>query len=511
VALTLARIAVNGADFTTNAAVLRRILADPQLPTASRGDIRLSLGLLIVNHAGDRAGFREIARAVDELGDRPERAARAMIALAMNERDGASSRAWTWVRRADAALLQSPDEGVRMAAEATRLTLMARDGDPDVWKRLDRLPRETEDTEVLRQTTRALYNVGDIAIELGHDRRAAVLLAESRELARRTCIAHLESYSRIALVRLEGLGGDWANVEKRFAALLYEYPDIAMGRMEQALLVGLIAAARGQRTRALELFNAAAALGEAESQVTVTLRAAAALAAVRLAEGAATDAWALVVPAVKTLRLAAAWARGTGLVPVAVEAALACGDRRSAEDLVEDADRGLQDRDAPAAAAELHTARGILLDDSEAAAEQFDRARLLWTDIGRPYDRARATERLGFALAAVLPDDALARADEAIAAYTQLGATYDVARCQSTLRGRGLFRPASHGRRGYGDQLSPRERQVAELLARGVTNRDIAQALFLSPRTVEQHVAHVLKKLGAVRQDVGEALRAGRL
>ena len=43
--------------------------------------------------------------------------------------------------------------------------------------------------------------------------------------------------------------------------------------------------------------------------------------------------------------------------------------------------------------------------------------------------------------------------------------------------------------------LTPRERQVVWLAARGWTNRRIAEALFVSPETVKTHVAHVLEKL----------------
>lgn len=44
--------------------------------------------------------------------------------------------------------------------------------------------------------------------------------------------------------------------------------------------------------------------------------------------------------------------------------------------------------------------------------------------------------------------------------------------------------------------LSPREREVLELLARGMANRGIAEALEISPRTVEVHKARVMSKLG---------------
>ncbi|WP_327087635.1 LuxR C-terminal-related transcriptional regulator [Nonomuraea sp. NBC_01738] len=44
--------------------------------------------------------------------------------------------------------------------------------------------------------------------------------------------------------------------------------------------------------------------------------------------------------------------------------------------------------------------------------------------------------------------------------------------------------------------VSPREEQVIRLAAQGLTNREIAESLFLSPRTVEVHVANALRKLG---------------
>ena len=76
-----------------------------------------------------------------------------------------------------------PGPGDAAAVQATRLTLLAREGDPSVWRLAEQLPRRGEDNEVVRQTIRALYNVGEIAIELGHDRRATAMLTESRDLA----------------------------------------------------------------------------------------------------------------------------------------------------------------------------------------------------------------------------------------------------------------------------------------------------------------------------------------
>jgi DNA-binding NarL/FixJ family response regulator len=45
-------------------------------------------------------------------------------------------------------------------------------------------------------------------------------------------------------------------------------------------------------------------------------------------------------------------------------------------------------------------------------------------------------------------------------------------------------------------RLSPREREVAGLVAEGLSDREISSRLVISRRTAESHVAHILTKLG---------------
>lgn len=45
-------------------------------------------------------------------------------------------------------------------------------------------------------------------------------------------------------------------------------------------------------------------------------------------------------------------------------------------------------------------------------------------------------------------------------------------------------------------KLSPREREVAELVTQGLSDREISARLVISQRTAESHVAHILNKLG---------------
>jgi DNA-binding NarL/FixJ family response regulator len=44
--------------------------------------------------------------------------------------------------------------------------------------------------------------------------------------------------------------------------------------------------------------------------------------------------------------------------------------------------------------------------------------------------------------------------------------------------------------------LSPREREIADLVAQGLTNREIGARLFLSEKTIETHLTRVFQKLG---------------
>jgi DNA-binding CsgD family transcriptional regulator len=60
-------------------------------------------------------------------------------------------------------------------------------------------------------------------------------------------------------------------------------------------------------------------------------------------------------------------------------------------------------------------------------------------------------------------------------------------------------------------QLTPRELDVLSWVAKGKTNRDIAEILGMSPRTVNKHLEHIFVKLGVETRAAAAALVAGRL
>lgn len=59
--------------------------------------------------------------------------------------------------------------------------------------------------------------------------------------------------------------------------------------------------------------------------------------------------------------------------------------------------------------------------------------------------------------------------------------------------GHAMYRAAAEDR--FND-LSAREKDVLRLIAKGLTNQEIAQRLFISPHTVKNHVSHIYQKIG---------------
>ena len=59
--------------------------------------------------------------------------------------------------------------------------------------------------------------------------------------------------------------------------------------------------------------------------------------------------------------------------------------------------------------------------------------------------------------------------------------------------------------------MTAREQQIAELIARGLSNRGIAAELFISPATAARHVANIFAKLGVTSRAQVAAWTAGRL
>jgi DNA-binding NarL/FixJ family response regulator len=105
---------------------------------------------------------------------------------------------------------------------------------------------------------------------------------------------------------------------------------------------------------------------------------------------------------------------------------------------------------------------------------------------------------------------------EALRVAQRIGARALAARIRNELRADGVTgipRGPRQETRGSPLGLTPRQDEVLTLLAEGLSNAEIADRLFISLRTVENHVSAILAKLGVAKRDEAlvAAVEAGEL
>jgi DNA-binding CsgD family transcriptional regulator/tetratricopeptide (TPR) repeat protein len=131
-------------------------------------------------------------------------------------------------------------------------------------------------------------------------------------------------------------------------------------------------------------------------------------------------------------------------------------------------------------------------------------AAAVWESMGLPYERALA----------LMHGENDARL-EALEQFETMGATAVAAKLRQMLRADGVSVPRGRSQttRDHAAGLTARQAEILELLGEGLTNIEIADRLFVSPRTVEHHVAAVMSKLEASSRDdaVAKAANQGLL
>ncbi|MEV3873981.1 LuxR C-terminal-related transcriptional regulator [Streptomyces sp. NPDC049906] len=175
-----------------------------------------------------------------------------------------------------------------------------------------------------------------------------------------------------------------------------------------------------------------------------------------------------------------------------VRTALAAGDREFAVRMVECAEE-------IAAAAPGHPAVAAAADHGRALLDGngalLSRAAEHYAD---PWGAASATEDMGVLLGPEDREGAIGAFNRAMARYDALGAKRDSARVRRRLRRLGVRRRhwnlVARPQTGW-DSLTGAEEKVAHLVARGLTNRQVAGELFISPHTVSFHLRQIYRKL----------------
>ncbi|MGQ4356263.1 LuxR C-terminal-related transcriptional regulator [Streptomyces drozdowiczii] len=544
----LARSAVTGLRSDQTVEVLAQIVRDASLPPAIRGELRLDLGLMLSNQMGRGPEGRQVLEiAAAELCEvRPGLAARAMAALSSTFVPGNHIDAGReWIARAVTLTDAGEDEVMRTAVLANRADLALSCADPGAWDLVRELSGRDTDPACARQAARGLCNAANSAVWLGFHDRAEDLLAEGLELAARSGAPYLEHTALGARLLQEWWTGRWPGLAERCEDFVTATADMPFLASDAYVVRGMLALAQGDWGEAGPWLSQRGTT-RAEN-LPVPLAATAAGAAIRLAlarqevEAAAEQARA----AWAALAGKGVWTWGAELLPWAVEAVARAGDTATAHTMVRAFSQGIDRRDAPAARAALSWSRAVLT-ETEAlavperdrllrAAELYQEAAAAYAVMPHPYSRALTAEGAARCVLVaaeagagpgagrgdtavppgpVLPTlPAVAELETCARSFTELGAVWDAARVRALLRTqRPVKKGRPPGRPSHADELSPREAEVAQLAVSGLTNREIAATLHLSPRTVEQHIARAMRKTGALsRRDLAHRVATTQL
>ncbi|MGW4794068.1 helix-turn-helix transcriptional regulator [Nonomuraea sp. NPDC004297] len=468
------------------------------LPRTVRGELRLELALHIDLTRTDQLRVRQaFADAIEDLGDRPELAAWAMVGLGIpTTADRPLAERVAWLERALDTLPQDGDGGLRLFVLGKVAMVFAVAGDPRWSELTGRVLREAGDEPVSRQVARAYKSIAAGAVASGHHGAAYDLLSTALAGLRESGSPdHDKVRLRCELASARYYRGDWAGLRAEIEALREHYADLPHHRTVLDGLAACLAPAAG-RDALIGIIRAAGVRGDLDTlpaPVAALLR----LDTARGDPGAAVAETAGVFASWERRDL---WPVGVRAVPAAVEALLAAQDEGGAADMVRRYGLGVRGLDAPLAVPALAHARGLLAAGAERwaeAATEFAAAATAYAALPAAHEAALATERRAACLFALGDPSAEECVRQAIAAYTALGADWNLDRVTGLARGWGI-RPAAPRRSpGADGGLSARQLQVARLAAAGMTNQEIARQLFLSPKTVDKHVSAAMRKAGA--------------
>jgi DNA-binding CsgD family transcriptional regulator len=492
IAVKLGRAAIQTLDTQAAADLLSRAL-DRSPPGVVRGELRLLLANSLNQHGDELKRQRRLwADAVAELDERPDLQVQAMASLGyMIDSDVPVAADLEWVQRSLDLVGTTGDPLLEVFTLGKAGAAFLQVGDRR-WREIaDQVRARTGDAPRQRREANAYYMIGVATCYEGHLAAAEFFLnAGLRAPAAR------ESRRQEVLLRSAGAvlaywRGDWEGLSDEVVGLLAEQAEHPYGLIDVEIVAGCLDLAHG---------DVDGALPRLENGVAMCLRlgafaelpcAADALVQALLSRGEAATAMTAIRRCLAPLTAKGHWMPVVRLLPSAAEALVAAGAREEAAELIARAEQELRGLDAPLAPAALHYARGVVAESPT----EFRGAAEAYEAVPAPYHAARSREQAGRYPRGEAARD-LARA---AAAYDRLGASWDRARVASLARKSGVGIPAQHrgGRRGYGAELSPREREVAELAARGRTNSQIAKELFVSVSVVEKHLDSARRKLGA--------------
>lgn len=433
-----------------------------------------------------------------------------------------------WLRRARRALEHEPAcaeraawllreaEAAHGAGELERALQLATDV-VELGRRL-RLP--DVEAEALQTCGRVLIDRGDVSDGMRHLDEAMLFAVEGRLGPYSTGKVYCSLISACETVGDFDRAAEWTEATMRWSEQhpFAIFPGIC--RVHRAVVLkgrGALVEAEREAVRACEELldshaaNAAAAYAEvgdirrrlgdldtAESAFATAQqlcgRPCGGLALVRLAQGRVAIALSIVSGCLDATTNPLA--RGA-LLPVMVHVAIAADDLASAQAAADELDVIVTRFGVAPLHAHASAARGRLLlalGETSAATQLLADARDRWLHLDVPYEVATARTLLGQALRE-LGDEAGAALEfaSAVKLFEAIGARLD-ARLASGVPPHAL--PAG---------LTEREAEVLRLIAAGLTNKEIANRLFLSVKTVSRHLSNIFTKIGVTTRSAATA------
>lgn len=479
---------------------VRGIANGAGLCPADRAEFRVLVGHLLFELGEFDAGYAELEEAIPDLVD-AHTSAQAMVLLGWPIASPWPARVHlTWLRRAAVLESKLTSESERFTFAVSRAIALLQLGEAEGWelaaRMLDCPPEEVDE----HRRALASLNIGLAALGWGRYDEARMRLSAALETGMATGHTSLQRGARVNLMALDWAAGDWQAVGEWIHSLAPPPGDRDGESRTAHLVMAQLDAVQGRATAAGRRLQGLLEIANHGRGLDLLLDVAAALGRLRLSQGDVDGAMDAVDKPAQLLVDKAVWIWGAELVPVAVETLIKTGRADDAKALVRDFAAGLRGRDAPGPRAGLAMAEALVEQAAgePRAATYFRAAARAYDALPRPYDALRARDQEALCLlGSGRSQDGLELLSSVFHALDALGATVDAGRVRTELRQHGVDVRSSRrgGRPSYEGRLSPREREVVELVVSGCTNRQIAEQLVLSPRTVAGHVVSAMRKL----------------
>jgi DNA-binding CsgD family transcriptional regulator len=464
---------------------------------AARAQVLSTLGVL-EQYAGSVPRAAELLAAAADLAEGPQRVwALAELGQTRFRLSDLAGLADVADQMAEAADLGDP--GQRVLARYARGVALMLGADPDASRRVLAGVMELLQSPTLPDDPRYLIYLGLTAGFLADLRVRDMIGPGERTLAtarERGALGML-----VPGLALMASGRAWlgdhagAFADAGEAAELGEQLGYAADTAVAVAMLAWQSAARGLHEDARRALERARALTDRAGTAAVAAHQAITAAFCALCRGDLAEAASLLESRVAADDGVGSMGEPLGVAPTLVEAYVGLGRAADAADLAERYAAVAPQPSPPRTAALVARCRGLTVAGDDAAVEAFEAALAAHAQAPEPFETARTR---------LLYGARLRRAGRRVAAREQLRAAMDAftamdltawaQRAADELAATGAT--ARPRRPLASEPLTSQETRVALLVARGLPNREIAAALFLSPKTVEHHLASVFRKRG---------------